>query len=48
LCHTEERGGHIGKVDAMMGAIAVGRDEAVVTRNVEGFRRMDGVRASPY
>jgi len=48
LRRTEGRGERVGKIDAMIGAIAVGRDETVVTRNVEEFRRMDSVRVSPY
>ncbi len=48
LRRTEKEGERVGKIDSMIGAIAVGRDEAVVTRNIEEFRRMDGVRVSPY
>ncbi len=48
LRHTERNGERVGKLDAMIGATAVGRDEPVVTRNVEEFQRMDGVRVSPY
>lgn len=48
LRRTEKEGGRVGKIDAMIGAIAVKRDEAVVTRNVSEFRRIDGVRVSPY
>lgn len=48
LRRTEKEGERVGKIDAMVGAIAVGRDEAVVTRNVSEFRRVDGVRVSPY
>jgi len=48
LRRTEEHGERVGKIDAMIGAIAAGRDEAVVTRNVEEFRRVGEVRVSPY
>ncbi|NHN46954.1 type II toxin-antitoxin system VapC family toxin [Halostella sp. JP-L12] len=44
----EADGQRIGVVDAMIAATALERDDAVVTRNVSEFRRVDGVRVTPY
>ncbi|MFB6308311.1 MAG: PIN domain-containing protein [Haloarculaceae archaeon] len=44
----DEQGTPVGAVDAMVAATALERDGAVVTRNVEEFRRVEGVRAVPY
>jgi len=38
----------IGAIDAMIAATALERDEGVVTRNVDEFRRVDALRVSPY
>lgn len=44
----DERGTPIGAVDAMVAATALQGDGAVVTRNVDEFRRVDGLRVEPY
>jgi predicted nucleic acid-binding protein len=41
-------GRRIGNIDSMIAAIALGREEKVVTRNISEFRRVDGVRVVPY
>ena len=41
--------GHpVGAIDVMIGATALEHDRGVVTRNVSEFKRIDGVRVSPY
>lgn len=44
----EADGQRIEVVDAMIAATALERDAAVVTRNVSEYRRVDGVRVTPY
>jgi len=44
----EADGERIGAVDAMVAATALERDTGVVTRNVAEFRRVDGLRVTPY
>lgn len=48
LRSLDDRGEPIGAIDAMVAASALERDGAVVTRNVDEFRRIDGVRVIPY
>lgn len=43
-----DEGNQIGTIDAMIAATALERDEGVVTRNVDEFRRIDSLRVSPY
>ncbi|USZ67180.1 PIN domain-containing protein [Halorussus salilacus] len=41
--------GHpVGAIDVMIAATALEHGTGVVTRNVSEFRRIDGVRVSPY
>lgn len=41
--------GHpVGAIDVMIAATALEHDRGVVTRNVSEFKRIDGVRVSPY
>jgi len=44
----DERGEPIGALDGMVAATAKSHDEAVVTRNVSEFNRVDGLTVSPY
>lgn len=48
LRRLDEAGDAIGAVDAMIAATALERDEKLLTRNLHEFRRVDGLRASPY
>ena len=48
LRSLDERGEPVGAVDAMVAATALERDDAVVTRNVSEFKRVDGLRVVPY
>lgn len=44
----KSEGQRIGAIDVMIAAVALGREEKIVTRNVSEFRQVDGVRVVPY
>lgn len=44
----KERGERIDVEDAMIGAIAVNRNEAALTRNASHFERIEGVAVETY
>lgn len=48
LRRLDGAGNAIGTVDAMIAATALERNEKVLTRNVAEFRRVEGLRSTPY
>ncbi len=44
----QSEGHPVGAIDVMIAATALEHDRGVVTRNVSEFKRIDGVRVSPY
>lgn len=44
----KKRGRPIGAVDAMIAGIAIQHNEAVLTRNVDEFKRVPGLRVESY